>query len=316
MKRVLIFKRFLPEGYSELMQHFEVVFLEKKITKKEILKLLPEFDAIIPMGFKIDKEIIDVAAKRVKIIANYGAGYNNIDVAYAAQRGIVVTNTPDPVIEPTAEQALALMLAVSRRISEFDRKIRIPNGLRWHSQENFGESLYEKTLGIVGMGRIGKALARRALACGMKIVYHNRQTIAPELEITYQTKRLELDELIKTADVISINTPLTEKTHHLINRTRLQLMKPTAIIINTARGAIIEEVALVEALEKGWIAGAGLDVFEFEPQISPQLLLLDNVVLTPHSGVSTIKTCIEMGRFVSQNIIRFFEGRSDISRVN
>jgi lactate dehydrogenase-like 2-hydroxyacid dehydrogenase len=317
IKRVLVFARLFPESFSELSEHFEVVFPEKTpFTKEEIIQLLPDFDAFIPIGFKVDKEILDVAAKRVKIISNYGDGYNNIDVAYATRCGIVVTNTPDPVIEPTAEQALALILAAARRISESDQKIRSSKGLKWYNIENFGQSLYGKTLGIVGMGRIGQALARRAMACGMNILYHNRQPIAPGLEATYQTRRLELDELMKTSDVISINTPLTDETYHLINRARLQLTKETAIVVNTARGAVIEESALVEALQKKWIAAAGLDVFEFEPQISPELLLMDNVVLSPHTGAATISACNEIGLFASRNIIRFFQGRTDIARVN
>jgi lactate dehydrogenase-like 2-hydroxyacid dehydrogenase len=264
----------------------------------------------------MDKDVIDAAKVRVKIIANYGVGYNNVDVDYATKCGIVVTNTPDPVIEPTAELAFALMLASARRIAECDRKMRIPNGLKWGVMENLGQSLYGKTLGIIGMGRIGQALARRALASGMKIVYYNRTKLSPELECHYLTQRLELDELLKTSDVISLNTPLTEDTYHLINYSRLQLMKPTAILINTARGPVIDESALIKALQNGIIAAAGLDVYEFEPFITPELFGLDNVVLAPHNGTGTVDARIEMSRFVSQNIIRYFAGLTDFSRVN
>jgi D-3-phosphoglycerate dehydrogenase len=318
MKKVLVSSRLLPEGFSELKQQFEVIFpYNKTFTREEMLLLLPQFDAFIPtFGFQVDREMLDVAAKRVKIISNYGVGYNNIDVDYAARLGIVVTNTPDPVIEPTAEQALALMLAAARRIAECDRKLRLANGLNWGTMENMGQTIYGKTLGIIGMGRIGKALARRALACGMSIVYYNRHRLTPEQEATYQARRLELDELLATSDVISLHTPLTDKTHHLLNSARLQLVKPTAIIVNTARGAIIDEVALVEALQQGRIAAAGLDVFECEPQISPALLSMDNVVLAPHNGTATIDARNAISRFAAQNIIRFFDGRSDITRVN
>lgn len=316
--RVLISTRLLPEGFSELTKQFEVVFPEKDIfSKEEVIRLLPDFDAFLPtFQFKVDKDVIDAAAQRVKIIANYGVGYNNIDVNYAAQRGIVVTNTPDPVIEPTAEHAFALMMAAARRIAECDRKMRIPEGLKWGVMENLGQSLHGKTLGIVGMGRIGQALARRALACGMKIVYFNRKPIAPELESLYQAHRLELEELIKTADVISLHTPLTTETQHLINRDRLQKMKPTAILVNTARGPVIDETALVEAMQKHWIYAAALDVFENEPEINPGLFVLDNVILAPHNGTATIEARNEMSRFASENIIRFFAGRTDITRVN
>jgi len=316
--RILVSTRLILEGFSELMAQHEVVFPDNEIfSKEEVMVALSGFDAFVStFQFKVDKEVLDAAKGNIKIIANYGVGYNNIDVDYATQCGIVITNTPDPVIEPTAEQAFALMLAAARRIAECDRKIRIPNGLKWGVIENLGQSLYGKTLGIIGMGRIGQALARRALASGMKIVYYSRSRLVPELENLYQAHRLELNELLQTSDVVSVHTPLTEDTHHLINRTRLELMKPTAILINTARGPVVDEAALIYALLHGIIASAGLDVYEFEPSITAELLTLDNVVLAPHNGTATVEARNDMSRFVSQNIIRFFEGRSDITRVN
>jgi len=316
--RVLISSRLLDEGFSELKEHFELVFPEKdNFTREEVIRLLPQFDAFLPtFQFKVDKELIDAAAERVKIIANYGVGYNNIDVDYAAKRGIVVTNTPDPVIEPTAELAFALMLAAARRIPECDGKLRVPNGLKWGVMENLGQSLYGKTLGIIGLGRIGQAVARRALASGMRVVYSNRSRLSPEMESSCLAQRLELDELLKISDVVSLHTPLTEETLHLINRERLQLMKPNAILVNTSRGPVVDEVALVEALKNRWIYAAALDVYENEPTISPVLLALDNVILAPHNGTATVEARNEMSRFASQNIIRFFAGRTDISRVN
>jgi glyoxylate reductase len=182
--------------------------------------------------------------------------------------------------------------------------------------ENLGQTLYGKTLGIVGMGRIGQALARRALACGMNIVYYNRTQLPPEIEIHYQAEKLGLDELLKVSDVISLHTPLNDETHHLINTERLKKMKPTSILINTARGPVVDELALVEALKNRLIYAAALDVYEFEPQICSELLQLDNVVLAPHNGTATIEARNEMSRFASQNIIRFFQGRTDITRVN
>lgn len=316
--RVLISTRLLDEGFTELKKHFEVIFPDKDVfSKEEVIQLLPSCDAFLPtFQFKVDKEVIDAAKESVKIIANFGVGYNNIDVKYATKCGIVVTNTPDPVVEPTAEQAFALMLAAARRVAECDRKLRIENGLKWGVLENLGQTLYGKTLGIIGMGRIGQALARRAMACGMNVVYYNRTRLAHELETTYQTRRLKLVELLAISDVISLHTPLTDQTWHLIDRDSLKLMKPTAIIINTARGSVIDESALTEALQNHWIASAGLDVYEDEPNITPALLELDNVVLAPHSGTATVDTRNEMSRFASQNIIRYFEGRNDITRVN
>jgi D-3-phosphoglycerate dehydrogenase len=308
----------LADGFLELMDQHEVVFPEKEMfTKEEVIHLLSGFDAFVStFQFKVDKEVIDGAKGNIKIIANYGVGYNNIDVEYATECGIVVTNTPDPVIEPTAEHAFALMLAAARRIPECDRKMRIPNGLKWGVMENLGQTLYGKTLGIVGMGRIGQALARRALASGMKIVYNNRHRLSPELEQLYQAEHLELDELLKTSDVISLHTPLNRETYHLIGRIGFQKMKPTAILINTARGPVVDEVALIDALQHHWISYAALDVYEFEPIISKELFELDNIVLAPHNGTATVEARIEMSRFVSQNIIRYFAGRTDISKVN
>ena len=286
-------------------------------TKEEVVILLPDFDAFLPtFQFKVDRDVIDAATSRVKIIANYGVGYNNIDVQYATEKGIVVTNTPDPVVEPTAEQAFALMLATARRVAECDRKLRTDEGLKWGVLENLGQTLYGKTLGIVGLGRIGQALARRALASGMQIFYYNRTKLPSEIEDTYQAERLELDELLKTADVVSLHTPLTEETYHLIDKPKLALMKPTSILVNTARGPVIDENALVEALQNKVIYAAALDVYEFEPNISSDLLQLDNVILAPHNGTATIEARNEMSRFASQNIIRFFAGRTDISTVN
>jgi lactate dehydrogenase-like 2-hydroxyacid dehydrogenase len=316
--RVLVSTRLIPDGFSELKEHFEVVFPENEcFTKDEVIQQILSFDAFVPtFQFKVDKDVIDAAKGSVKIIANYGVGYNNIDVDYAANQGIVVTNTPDPVIEPTAEQAFALMLAAARRVAECDRKLRVENGLKWGVLENLGQTLYGKTLGIIGMGRIGQSLARRALASGMKIVYCNRTQLPVDVEILYQAQRLELDDLLTISDVVSLHIPLTDETHHLIDRNRLQRMKPTAILVNTARGPVVDEIALVEALQNQWIYGAGLDVYEFEPQISSELLGFDNVVLAPHNGTATVEARNEMSRFAVQNIIRFFAGRTDIARVN
>ncbi len=316
--RVLVSTRLLPEGFSELKEHFEVIFPDKEVfSKEEVIQLLPSCDAFLPtFQFKVDKDVIDAAKGSVKIIANFGVGYNNIDVKYATKCGIVVTNTPDPVIEPTAEQAFALMLAAARRVAECDRKLRTANGLKWGVLENLGQTLYGKTLGIIGMGRIGQALARRAMACGMNIVYHNRTRLSPKLETTYHTHQLKLEELLRISDVISLHTPLTDQTWHLIDSVGLSQMKPTAIIINTSRGPVIDEAALIEALQNNRIASAALDVYEDEPNISPALLKLDNVVLAPHNGTATVETRNEMSRYASQNIIRYFAGRNDITRVN
>jgi len=316
--RVLVSTRLLPEGFSELEKHFEIVFPENEMfTKDEVKQLLPEFDAFIStFQFKVDGEVLNACSDKLKIIANYGVGYNNVDVECATKYGIVVTNTPDPVIEPTAEQAFALMLAASRRVAECDRKLRIENSLKWGVLENLGQTLYGKTLGIIGMGRIGQALARRALASGMKIVYHNRTRLSTQLENLYHAERLELNELLRLSDVVSLHTPLNAETHHLIAEQQLNQMKSSAILVNTARGPVVDEKALAVALKNKTIYAAALDVYELEPAITPELLYLDNVVLAPHNGTATIEARNEMSRLVSQNIIHFFAGRTDINRVN
>lgn len=317
-KRVLVSTRLLREGFSQLEEHLEVVFPENEVfSRDEILQLLPSFDAFVPtFQFKVDKDIIDAGQDRLKIIANYGVGYNNIDIDYACRKNIIVTNTPDPVIEPTAEQAFALMLAAARRVAECDRKLRLKDGLKWGVLENLGQTLYGKTIGIVGMGRIGQSLARRALANGMKIVYYNRTKLPLDIENLYQAEWMELDDLLSASDVVSLHVPLTNETFHLIDSEKLAQMKTTAILINTARGPVVNELDLVKALKDRRIYAAALDVYEFEPIINQELLQMDNVVLAPHNGTATIEARNDMARLVSQNIIRYFAGRTDINRVN
>jgi len=317
-KRVLVSTHLLPEGFSQLEEHFEVVFPENEVfSRNEILQLLPSFDAFVPtFQFKVDKDIIDAGQDRLRIIANYGVGYNNIDIDYAGSKNIIVTNTPDPVIEPTAEQAFALMLAAARRVAECDRKLRLKAGLKWGVLENLGQTLYGKTIGIVGMGRIGQSLARRAVANGMKILYCNRSRLSLDIENIYQAEWMELSDLLASSDVVSLHIPLTNETFHLIDSEKLARMKTTAILINTARGPVVNELDLVKALKDRRIYAAALDVYEFEPIISQELLQMDNVVLAPHSGTATFEARNDMARFVSQNIIRYFAGRTDINRVN
>lgn len=315
---ILITTKLPVEGFGELMKKHRVVFpSEASFQKSELLKIVHEFDVLVPtFQFEVDRQIIDAARDSVKLIANFGVGYNNIDVDYATECGIIVTNTPDPVVEPTAEHAYALMLAVARRVAEYDHKMRLPDSLKWGVMENLGITLTGKTLGIIGMGRIGQALAKRAIAGGMQIVYHNRKRLPEMIEARYAATRMELQELIAISDVISLHAPLTEETYHLIGERELQLMKKNAILVNTARGPLIEETALIKTLRERRIYGAGIDVYEFEPVINKGFFKLDNVVLSPHNGSGTIETRIEMSRFVSENILRFLDGRTDITRVN
>lgn len=290
----------------ELMEEFELIFPETDFFSKiEVLEKIGVCDALLSMfNFVVDREIID-AGKELKIISNFGVGFNNVDFEYAREKGVMVTNTPDPVVEPTAEMAFALMLAIARRVAECDRKLRdAASGLKWGVMENLGVGLYGKTLGIVGLGRIGKSIARRAEAFGMRVVYHNRRETEAGNAIYCST----LDELLCVSDFVSLNVPLTDETFHLINADALKKMKTSAILINTARGPVVDELALAYALENKTIRAAGLDVFENEPSVCPQLLTLDNVVLAPHNGTATIDARIDMSRFAARNIINFFRG--------
>lgn len=316
--KILFCTKLLPEGFSDLQGRFELVVPKvDKFSRNELLEHIKQCDVLVPTFLdRVDSELISAGCGRLKLIANYGVGYNNIDVEFATLHNIVVTNTPQPVIEPTAELAFALMMGVARKISVLDRSLRQDVGLQWGVLENLGLSLYAKTLGIVGMGRIGQAVARRAVASGMRVVYTNRNRLSSEIEQRYNATHLSLEELLKQSDVVSLHAPLTPETHHLINKDKIDLMKSSAILINTARGAIVDEIALVDALKKGKIFAAGLDVFENEPNIHPELLKLDNVVLLPHIGTGTTDARNDMGRLVSQNIIRFFDGNTEITRVN
>jgi glyoxylate reductase len=258
-----------------------------------------------------------MSAPYLKLVTNFGVGFNNIDLEACRERGIRVTNTPQPVIEPTAELAFALMHDVARRTAEFDRKLRQGKAEAFGVMNNLSHSLYGKTLGIIGMGRIGQALARRAIASGMQIVYHNRRPLNDLSGIGYQVsdiRYVSMEELLQTADFVSLNLPYTPEVKHLIGATQLKMMKKSAYLINTARGAHVDEEALVTALKEGEIAGAAMDVYEHEPQIHPELLTLDNVVLSPHTGTGTWEGRIAMCENVCDNILAW--ERKDIESMD
>lgn len=291
--------------FNNLPADWELTFPQnEEMPREEIIRLLPEYDVLLTIFHShspVDREIID-AGKRLRLISNYGVGYNNIDTAYAREKGIAVTNTPRSVCNPTAELAMALMLALARRVAECDRRIRTEKESLWGTMKNLGASLENKTLGIVGMGNIGKNVARKAEAFGMRVIYYNRRT-----EVSGY-RRVPLDTLLQEADFVSLHTPLTTETRHLIGARELSLMKPTAMLINTARGTVIDETALADALRQKRIAGAALDVFENEPHVTELLYRLDNVVLTPHIGTGTIDTRIAMAEEALANIRNFFQG--------
>ena len=300
----IAFTTSLPaEGFTRLEQHMLYVPL------KEAEVLVSTFDK------PVTREMI-MSAPHLKLITNFGVGFNNIDLEACRERGIRVTNTPQPVIEPTAELAFALMHDVARRTAEFDRKLRQGTAEAFGVMNNLSHSLYGKTLGIIGMGRIGQALARRAVASGMRIVYHNRRPLGDEAMrlLGYDASFVSKDELLRTADFVSLNLPYTPEVKHIIDGKALRMMKPTAYLINTARGAHVDEEALVKALKEGEIAGAAMDVYEHEPKIHPELLTLDNVVLSPHTGTGTWEGRIAMCENVCDNILAWQQ--QDINKMN
>lgn len=291
------------EGFASLSGHTLYAPLE------EAHALVCTFDK------PVTRQMI-LSAPHLKLVANFGVGFNNIDLEACRERGIRVTNTPNPVIEPTAELAFALMHDVARRTAEFDRKLRQGKAEPFGVMNNLSHSLYGKILGIIGMGRIGQALARRAVASGMTIIYHNRKPLTDEIlrHLGYQAKYVTKEELLETADFVSLNLPYTPEVRHIIDGKALRMMKNSAYLINTARGAHVDERALIQALKEGEIAGAAMDVYEHEPEITPELLELDNVVLSPHTGTGTWEGRIAMCENVCENILAWERG--DIADMN
>ena len=289
------------EGFKRLVGH------ELYAKPEEAEVLISTFD------FAVSSAMI-ASMPNLRLIANFGAGYNNIDLEACRTRNIRVTNTPQPVIEPTAELAFALMIDVARRVSEFDRAIRQGTGQPMAVMNNLSHSLYGKTLGIIGMGRIGQALARRALASGMRILYHNRHPLPDDIERKYEATYTDFQTLLQDSDFVSLNLPYTPEVHHLIGKPELGMMKRSAFLINTARGAHVDEEALIEALTSGIIAGAAMDVYEHEPSISSALLQLPNVVLSPHTGTGTWEGRIAMCENVTDNILAF--ANNEINKMN
>ncbi len=263
----------------------------------------------------IDQELLD-HAPALKVIANYGVGFEHIDLAAATQRGLPVTNTPGVLTDATADLAFALILATARRIVEGDKRVREGRFTYWAPLLFLGCEVSGKTLGLIGAGRIGQAVARRARGFGMRVLYYNRTPLSPAAEQELHFSFAPLEDLLREADFVTLHVPLTPQTRHLIGRRELELMKPTARLINTARGPIVDEAALVAALRRGEIGGAGLDVYEQEPQLSPGLADLDNVVLLPHVGSATIETRTRMGLLAAENLLAGLRGERPPNCLN
>ena len=315
----LLISYVLPEpNLQALAQHFELVYPTEgqSFGREDILRLIVDADAYLAINVAVDREVID-RATRLKIIANYGAGYDDIDTDYAAERDIIVTNTPTAVTEATAEVAFGLMLSLLRNITFCDRQLRYNQDFAWGMlKQHTGRSLYGKTLGLIGFGRIGQAVARRAVVSGMRIMYYQRHPLFDRLASALGAEYVSLDDLLAQADVVSLHVPLNESTHHLVDERALSKMKPSAYLINTARGAVIDQAALVRCLQARGIAGAALDVFEDEPQIPKALLDMDNVVLTPHIGTETLEARIAMAAEAELNLVEFLRGNRPPNVVN
>lgn len=315
-----IVTRRLPEAVETRMAELFDVELnldDKAFGRKEMEKAIAEADVLVPtVTDVVDGKLLAKAGPNLKLIANFGAGIDHIDLSAARKKNIVVTNTPGVLTDDTADMVMALILAVPRRITEGERLVRSGNWHGWAPTMLLGHRITGKRLGIIGMGRIGQAVATRARAFGIAIHYHNRErlpaAIERGLEATYWPT---LEAMLSRVDIISVNCPHTPETHHLLNKTRLRLLQRHAYVINCARGEIIDEAALADALEHGTIAGAGLDVFEKEPTIHPKLLELNNVVLLPHIGSNTIEGRIAMGDKVIMNIRHWSDGHRPPDQV-
>jgi glyoxylate reductase len=310
--KVFVTRR-LPEPVeTRLAELFDVTLSEsdRPIPKEDIADALRTCDVLVPtLGDEIDAGLIGQAGERLKMIANYGAGFDHIDVTTARQRGITVSNTPGVLTDDTADMTMALILAVPRRMKEGAQMMAEGGWEGWSPMALMGHRITGKRLGILGMGRIGQAVARRAQAFGLQIHYHNRRRLHTEIENQLEARYWDsLDQMLARVDILSINAPHTPATFHLLNARRLKLMKPTAYIVNTARGEIVDENALTRALRNREIAGAGLDVYEHGNTVNPRLRDLDNVLLLPHMGSATEEGRLEMGEKVIINIKTFADG--------
>lgn len=320
LKPTVVVTRKLPDVIETRMMELFTVKLnldDHAMTQAELIEAVKTADVLVPtVTDRIDAAVLSQAGEKLRLIASFGTGVDHIDLATARQRGITVTNTPGVLTEDTADMTMALILGVARRLSEGERLMRSGKWQGWSPMGMLGHRIYGKRLGIVGMGRIGSALARRAKGFGLSVHYHNRrrvhQSVEQALEATYWES---LDQMLARMDIISINCPHTPATYHLLSARRLKLMQKHAYLVNTSRGEVVDENALTRMLQSGELAGAGLDVFEHEPAVNPKLLKLDSVVLLPHMGSATIEGRVDMGEKVIINIKTFADGHKPPDRV-
>jgi glyoxylate reductase len=311
MSRVVVTGRIPEAAIEKLRAEHEVDAWggPESISREELLRRVAGADGIVSLlTERVDAELLDAAGPQLKVVANVAVGYDNIDVPACTERGVVATNTPGVLTDATADIALSLILMATRRLGEGERLIRSGEAWKWGMFFLLGSSLQGKTLGVVGMGGIGQATARRAKAFGMEIVYQSRSEIDPAIAAELDARRVDLDELLAVSDVVSLHCPYGPATHHLIGAEQLAAMKSSAFVVNTARGPIVDEAALAAALRDGVIAGAGLDVYEKEPTVHPDLLTLDNVALLPHLGSATVETRTAMAMLAADNALAVLSG--------
>ncbi|TMK57342.1 MAG: D-glycerate dehydrogenase [Actinobacteria bacterium] len=309
----------VPDSAAELLRQAGELRLdprEEAIPRQDLLELVAGADAVLTLLHdRVDEELLEAAGAQLRCVANVAVGYDNIDLEAAARHGVTVTNTPGVLDDATADLTLGLILAATRRLAEGDRLVRSGREWSWGMGFMLGRGLQGKRLGIIGLGGIGRKVAERARAFGMEITYHSRHPAPPEVVEALRAERLPLEQLLATSDVLSLHTPLTEQTRHLIGAAELEAMKPTAVLINAARGPVVDERALAAALAEGQIAAAGLDVYEREPRVEPALLDLDNVVLVPHLGSATVETRTAMAVLAARNAISVLSGQGPLTPV-
>ncbi|MGZ4400413.1 MAG: 2-hydroxyacid dehydrogenase [Gaiellaceae bacterium] len=317
--RIVVTRR-IPEAALELLAAAGRLWVsphDRPLTTEELHRAGTGADAIVSLLHdRIDEAFLAAAGSQLRVVANVAVGYDNVDVEACVRRGIVVTNTPTVLTEATADLAFSLILMSTRRLGESERLIRAGTPWSWSMFFQLGMGIQGKTLGVVGLGQIGQAVARRARAFGMAIVYSDPRRADEGVEAELEATHVPLEELLATADVITLHCLLDERTRHLIDSAALARMKPTAFLVNSSRGAVVDEAALVDALRSGTIAGAGLDVYEHEPAVHPGLLELENVVLLPHLGSATRETREAMGVLAARNVIAVLDGEAPLTPVH
>jgi len=316
--KVLVTREVFDETLAYLAQHCEVDSNQedRALDAEALARRLQDRDGVMcALTDRIEGNLL-ARCPKLRIVANIAVGYNNIDLAACTARGIMATNTPGVLDDSTADLAWALMLGAARRLTELERRVRAGEWTGWRLKQWLGVDVHHATLGIFGMGRIGQAIARRAAGFEMKVLYHNRTRVAPDVEKTLNATFVTRDELLRQSDFVVLQVPYSPETHHLIGARELKLMKPTAILINSTRGGVVDDAALVAALQDGVIRAAGLDVFENEPRLNPGFLRLDNVVLMPHIGSSTEATRRGMAMTAARNLVAALSGRRPPNLLN